>query len=45
MVDAANLDFLYINIWDVNVGDGGWCFSDGSKPAAAAAWKAAFGYA
>jgi len=45
MVDAANLDFLYINIWDVNVGDGGWCFSDGSKPAAAASWKAAFGSA
>ncbi len=40
---ASGVDCLYANIWDVNVGDGLWEFSDGSKPAAAASWKAAFG--
>jgi len=42
-IDAAGLECLYINIWDVNVGDGLWRFSDGNKPAAAAAWRTAFG--
>jgi len=42
-ISASGLECLYINIWDVNVGDGLWQFTDGTKPAAAAAWKAAFG--
>lgn len=42
-VEGSGLELIYINIWDVNVGDGLWKFSDGSKPKAAAAWKAAFG--
>ncbi len=33
----------FVNIWDVNVGDGGWRFSDGSKPKAQAAWRKTFG--
>jgi hypothetical protein len=29
----------FINIWDVNVGDGNWRFSDGSKPSTLAGWR------
>lgn len=44
-VDSSGVTLIYINIWDVNEGDGGWCFSDPAcnKPKTAAAWKAAFG--
>ena len=28
----------FANIWDINVGDGNWDFSDGSRPNEAAAW-------
>ena len=36
---SAGVTLLYIDIWD----EGIWCFSDGTKPKAAAAWKEAFG--
>jgi len=42
-IDASGVQTAYINIWDVNLGDGHWQFSDGSKPQAAMAWKTAFG--
>jgi len=42
-IDKSGVQTAYINIWDVNVGDGHWQFSDGTKPLAAKAWKNAFG--
>jgi len=33
----------YVNIWDINPGDGNWQFTDGSKPLEAAAWRQYFG--
>lgn len=33
----------YVNIWDINPGDGNWQFTDGSKPQEAAAWRQYFG--
>ncbi len=33
----------YVNIWDINPGDGNWQFTDGTKPLEAAAWKQYFG--
>jgi hypothetical protein len=36
-------DVEFVNIWDVNISDGGLRFSDGSKPQAAAAWRKSFG--
>ncbi len=33
----------YINIWDINPGDGDWEFTNGKKPLEAAAWRQYFG--
>ncbi len=33
----------HVNIYDANVSDGQWAFTDGSKPQEAAAWAQAFG--
>ncbi len=33
----------YVNIWDINPGDGNWQFTDGTKPLEAAAWRQYFG--
>lgn len=33
----------YVNIWDINPGDGNWQFTDGTKPLEAAAWQQYFG--
>ena len=41
--EAEGVTVNNVNIWDVNVGDGSWSFTDGSKPLAAAAWGADFG--
>jgi len=40
---ASGVQIEYINIWDANLGDGHWQFSDGSKPKASKSWKSAFG--
>lgn len=40
---AKGPSVVFVNIWDVNVSDGKWCFSDGSQPKTAAAWRRAFG--
>ncbi len=29
----------YVTVWDVNVGDGSWNFTDGTRPAELSAWK------
>jgi len=42
-IDAANIFVEYIMIWDADVGDGHWKFSNGTKPATANSWKANFG--
>jgi hypothetical protein len=34
---------LFVNLWDTEVGDGPFPVSDGSKPKALEAWRAAFG--
>ena len=33
----------FVNIWDINPADGGWKFTDGSKPQELAAWQQYFG--
>ncbi len=33
----------YVNIWDINPGDGDWEFTNGKKPLEAAAWRQYFG--
>ena len=33
----------YVNIWNINPGDGDWEFTNGKKPLEAAAWKKYFG--
>jgi len=33
----------FVNIWDINPGDGNWQFTDGSKPLELAAWQQYFG--
>ena len=33
----------YVNIWDINPGDGDWEFTNGNKPLEAAAWRQYFG--
>ena len=33
----------YVNIWDINPGDGDWEFTNGNKPLEAAAWREYFG--
>ena len=33
----------YVNIWNINPGDGDWEFTNGKKPLEAAAWKQYFG--
>lgn len=33
----------YVNIWDINPGDGDWEFTNGNKPLTAAAWRQYFG--
>ncbi len=33
----------YVNVWDINPGDGNWQFTDGTKPLEAAAWQQYFG--
>ena len=36
---GQGLQLAYVNVWDVNVWDGSWDFSHGSKPNEAVAWK------
>ncbi len=36
---AQGVTIAFVNVWDINVSDGKWLFSDGSKPNEGAAWK------
>ncbi len=40
---AQGVTVDHVDIWDANVSDGQWAFTDGSKPQEAAAWAQAFG--
>jgi len=37
---TQGLHIEFANVWDINVGDGHWKFSDGSKPNELASWQA-----